>query len=135
MSHRGTVGRSAQPARAGSGPLHGRHRAIRFRCREAREEAGREECRGARVVDHCGDGGGARAVAYRVRPLKGEADPPQFACDGSVAHRPGSIAITRRVTAPGALTRGSEAVSPRRRRPWWRYEPDDKDKAAKATRR
>jgi AcrR family transcriptional regulator len=99
LSDRGTFGRSAQPARAGSGPLHGRHRATRCRFREAREEAGREECRCAGLVGHCGDGGCARAVAYRVRRRQGDANPPQFAGDGSVTHRPRSIGIRRRLTA------------------------------------
>src|SRR5437773_7992690 len=93
-------------------------RATGCRFREAREEAGREESRYAGLVGNCGDGGCARAVAYPVRPGEVDANPPPFACDGSVAPRPRSIDITRRLTTtPPATgrypaTNASEAASP-----------------------
>src|SRR5207245_1980152 len=90
-----------------AGPLRGRHRATGCRFGEAREEVVREECRGARLVGTGRNGGGARAVANRLRRRQVDANPAEFARDGSIAPRPRSTDITRGVTAPDALTRGS----------------------------
>src|SRR5207244_1858391 len=100
---RGTCWRVAQHARAGTGPLRGRHRATGCRFGEAREEVVREECRGARLVGTGRNGGGTRAVANRLRRRQVDANPAEFARDGSIAPRPRSTDITRGVTAPDAL--------------------------------
>src|SRR5207302_1800913 len=53
--------------------------------------------------------GRSTAVAFsnRLRRRQVDANPAEFARDGSIAPRPRSTDITRGVTAPDALTRGS----------------------------